>query len=173
MIGDLREEEERRDMHLERGDAPARLGLQRRWRLRCSNLYPPAGSRQSNESRCSASRLNKNITHQLASVLEPTSTEAASRFEHQPDQGRIIMVCLALIGCQDGHRSAMDSLLTLLVIIATAVTARLLVCAVARCLCEDDGAAAHHHHLESPDTSDADEDVEAWDRAGLALFRNA
>lgn len=80
------------------------------------------------------------------------------------------MICLWLIGCQDGHRSAMNIFLTLLVIVTAVVAARLLVCAVMRCLCDDDGSAAHHHH--SPDSTDVDEDMEAWDwgGAGLAIF---
>ncbi|TVU04803.1 hypothetical protein EJB05_47938, partial [Eragrostis curvula] len=71
----------------------------------------------------------------------------------------------------------MDIFLTLLVIATAVVAVRLLVCAVARCLCDDDEAAAahhhHHHHHHSPDTSDFDEDVEAWHGAGLAIFGHA
>jgi hypothetical protein len=75
------------------------------------------------------------------------------------------MVCLGLTGCQDGHQSAMDIFLTLLVVVTAVVAARLLVCAVTRCLGSDE-PAAHHH------STDVDEDVEAWEwgGAGLAMF---
>jgi hypothetical protein len=81
------------------------------------------------------------------------------------------MVCLGLTGCQDGHQSAMDIFLTLLVVVTAVVAARLLVCAVTRCLGSDE-PAAHHHHHQSPDSTDVDEDVEAWEwgGAGLAIF---
>uniref|UniRef100_K3YLH4 Uncharacterized protein n=1 Tax=Setaria italica TaxID=4555 RepID=K3YLH4_SETIT len=90
------------------------------------------------------------------------------------------MFCLGFNGCQDAHPSALDYFLAVLVVLTAVAAARLLVHAVARCLCGDGAAAAapphlphHHHHHHSPSTSDLDEDDDAgpWGGgSGLAIF---
>ncbi|KAL6900972.1 hypothetical protein ACP4OV_005648 [Aristida adscensionis] len=79
------------------------------------------------------------------------------------------MVCLGFIGCEDAHQSAMGYFLTVLVIVTAAVAARLLVCAVSQCLCDDEAAPVHHH---IPATTDVGDDVEMWGGPGPAIYRH-
>jgi hypothetical protein len=87
------------------------------------------------------------------------------------------MFCLGFNGCQDAHPSALDYFLAVLVVLTAVAAARLLVHAVARCLCDDGPeAAAHHHHHHDHDhsTSTSDdvdeEDAGPWGGAGLPIF---
>ncbi|OEL12953.1 hypothetical protein BAE44_0026031, partial [Dichanthelium oligosanthes] len=81
------------------------------------------------------------------------------------------MFCLGFNGCQGAHPSALDYFLAVLVVVTAVAAARLLVSAVARCLCGDGAAAHHHDHHHSPSTSDVEEDdVGPWGGAGLAIF---